>query len=89
VITQPELERSARLSLYLTSLELQTYRREHGSMPAALADARVSDPAVSYERLSDSTFRLSKAAGLQKITFSSSDKVTEFLGSDAIRLRIR
>jgi hypothetical protein len=89
MVTQPELERSARLSLYLTSLEVRAYQQETGKTPAVLADARVRDLDVSYERLGDSAFRLSKNVGLQRISFSSSDDAGQFLGSDAIRLRIR
>ena len=74
-------EASLRLSLVRETDRVKRYRAQHGRLPGSLEDAGSPVKGLTYEKQTDSTFRLIATFGDGTIGFSSTDSVATFLGN--------
>ena len=82
-----EMDRSARLSIYLASLSVREAQARVGRIPMSKSEASVVDSAISYRRLSDSTFELSTVAGERTVAYRSTSDIALFLRRDSVIAR--
>ncbi len=88
-LSAESLDRNARLSIYVATLTIRGYEKQSGRVPATASEARLEDSTISYVRLSDSTFELSKPVGDGKVSYHSASDIASFLRSDSVLARKR
>lgn len=82
---QPETvaiqEASLRLTLVRETERVKRYRAQHRRLPGSLEEAGSPVKGLTYEKQTDSTFRLIATFGDGTIGFGSTDSVSTFLGN--------
>jgi hypothetical protein len=79
------VEAGTRMTLFLASERVRSYRHSHGALPATLAEAGVDSTGLTYQRANDSTFEVTGQSGGQIITYRSNMNNSAFLG-DALQI---
>lgn len=74
-------EASLRLTLVRETERVKRYRSQHRRLPGSLEEAGSPVKGLTYEKQSDSTFRLIATFGDGTIGLSSTDSVSTFLGN--------
>jgi len=74
-------EASVRLSLVRESELVKRWRSQHGRLPSSLEQVGSPVRGLTYQKQSDSTFRLIATFGSSTIGLSSTDSVGTFLGN--------
>jgi hypothetical protein len=74
-------EASLRLTLVRETERVKRYRSQHGRLPNSLDEAGSPAKGLTYQRQSDSTFRLIATFGTTTIGLTSTDSVGAFLGN--------
>lgn len=74
-------EASLRLTLVRETERVKRYRAQHRRLPASLDDAGSPVRGLTYQRQTDSTFRIIASFGSGTIGLSSTDSIGAFLGN--------
>lgn len=82
--TAEELERGARLSLFLTALEIRQYQDSAQRLPASLAELGTSERGIEYSA-ADSVYELSTRVAGTLLVYRSTLPDSVFLGNLRIR----
>ena len=84
VPTTGELERGARLYLYLTSLQVRQFQDSTQRLPASLSEAGADTTGVDYSQ-ADSIFELSTSIAGTRLVYRSTLPDSVFLGGLRVR----
>ena len=84
--TTNERDANVRLTLYVAGLQLQQYKAKHGSYPERLDDAGKFVSGLAYTRTPEGGYILKLTRGPDRITLTSSDSLSTFLGPSLSRL---
>lgn len=79
-IASDRMEASVRFSMYLLARRAEEYRSREGEYPAGGADIGATD-AVRYDRVDETSYRITARGGRRELTLSSGDDLAEFLGN--------
>ena len=75
--TRAEEAESAAFDVFVTASEIQAYQREHGSLPATLADVGEDAEDIRYRR-SGNGFELTVIHGDAQLTYRSGDDLNQY-----------
>lgn len=77
VFAVEELDASVRLKIFLAAKAVQAYRDSTHRLPASLADVRMADIGLVYERAANS-YTISDTSGVLPLTYYSGDDLYIF-----------
>lgn len=83
--TAEELERGARLSLYLTALQIRQFQDSTRRLPASLTEAGAATPNVDYTPGAGAAYELSTRVEGTLLVYKSSLPDSVFLGNLRVR----
>ncbi len=86
----PEVQdANLRMAMFLAGMRVDQYKKEHRNFPESLADLGDGPKAITYQRLTDSTFELRGKAANHEVVFRNDMSASEFLGNtkDIIQAR--
>jgi hypothetical protein len=73
--------------MYLASLDIESFRARHATLPTTLSQTGVEANNMTYQRLSDTTFLLTATVIGSELMFRSGTSKQAFLGTLASRLQ--
>ncbi len=81
VESSAEQEASLRIALATTAQRIERFKREHGQLPAKLADVGLTATPLGYQPAANGTYVLRGRNGSIELSYSSSDALAAFVGS--------
>jgi hypothetical protein len=73
-------EASLRISVANAAQHVERYRQQNGQLPVTLAQAGAHGTAIAYDRLTGG-YRLEAEVGEVRVTYSSSESLSRFVGN--------
>lgn len=89
-IEPPDLasqETSIKVAMYFQAQRIESYRIQHGSAPARLADAGSPAPEIDYIRRGDDEYQLVARVGETAVIYDSTEPDASFAEAAAARLQ--
>lgn len=83
------VEASLRLALLRERQRVSDFLKQHGRLPASLAEAGSIAPGIGFEALPQQDFRLFAQAGDSLLVLRSTDSMSHFLGNSLKEIKNR